>query len=275
MTAAHAASAGLIGFEAYVDDAGQGEITVLLHSSGMSGEQWKRTAEHLVRSGARVLVPDLLGSGRNAPWTEGKPFSFLDDVALVDRLLRRIELPVHLVGHSYGGLIALRAALLEPGRVLSLTLYDPVVFGVLDPGRDADAIEDLKHVRFGWGEAAADHEHWLQGFVDYWGGEGAWSRLREPARAEFARVGWIVHEGARSLVADTLRAEAYRTLLFPTLLITGEESPLAARRVVERLGQAIYGSRIETIPGAGHMGPLTHMKQFNELLAAHLAGVDR
>jgi pimeloyl-ACP methyl ester carboxylesterase len=275
MAAARTGSSRLEGFEAYINDVGQGEITVLLHSSGMSGDQWRRTAEHLVRSGARALVPDLLGSGRSEPWPEGKPFSFQDDVALVDRLLKRIELPVHLVGHSYGGLIALRAALLEPGRVLSLALYDPVAFGVLDPARDADAVGDLARVHFGWGETAAEHEAWLRSFVEYWSGEGAWSRLREEVRAEFLRVGWIVHEGARSLVADTTRADAYQMVTFPTLLITGEESPLAAQRVVERLGNAIYGARVERIAGAGHMGPLTHAKQLNELLAAHLAGVDR
>src|SRR4051794_17938306 len=141
----------------HVEDAGQGEPIVFLHSSGMSGDQWRRTAEHLGRSGARTIVPDLLGSGRSAPYPEGKPFGFLDDVEVVNRLLQRLGQPAHLIGHSYGGLIALRAAALDPGRVRSIALYDPVAFGVLEAGVAADAagVQDLAHVRFGWGATDA------------------------------------------------------------------------------------------------------------------------
>jgi pimeloyl-ACP methyl ester carboxylesterase len=262
-------------FPIHVADAGKGDTVVLLHSSGMSGDQWRRTAEHLVNGGARAIVPDLLGSGRSAPWPAGKPFSFQDDVAIVQSLLQRLDGPVHLVGHSYGGLIALRAAALDPARVRSIALYDPVAFGVLDAdvAADAEGVADLARVRFGWGETDAEHEAFLRGFVDYWGGEGAWPKLRDTARAEFTRVGWIVHEGARTLSAETTRADAYRSLRFPALLVTGEHSPPAAQRVVARLGEALPGGRVERIAGAGHMGPLTHGKQLNELLSAHLAAL--
>lgn len=260
------------GSQIHVDDTGHdGEIVILLHSSGMSGDQWRRTAEHLARGGARAVVPDLLGSGRSTPWPDGKPFRFLDDVDLVDQILKQLGRPVHLVGHSYGGLIALRAAALDPARVRSLAVYDPVAFGVLEPERDGDALGNLASLRFGWGGSAAEREAWLQSFVEYWGGAGAWSRLRDAARAEFTRVGWIVHEGARSLTADAMRAEGYGSLTVPALLVTGEGSPLAAGRVVDRLGETLPGACVERLAGAGHMGPLTHGKQFNELLAAHLA----
>jgi pimeloyl-ACP methyl ester carboxylesterase len=262
-------------FPIHVDDAGEGDVVVFLHSSGMSGDQWRRTADHLRQGGLRTIVPDLLGSGRSAPYPTGKAFSFLDDVEVVNQLLQRVGRPVHIVAHSYGGFIALRAAILDPARVRSIALYDPVAFGVLEEGvvADAEGVQDLARVRFGWGETEAEREAWLRGFVDYWGGEGAWGRLREPARAEFSRVGWIAHEGARSLSADATRAEAYRVLRVPALLITGEHSPPAAQRVVARLGEVLAQARVERFAGAGHMGPLTHGKLLNELLAAHLAAV--
>jgi pimeloyl-ACP methyl ester carboxylesterase len=259
----------------HVDDQGAGEPVVFLHSSGMSGDQWRRTAEHVRQSGARTIVPDLLGSGRSAPWPTGAAFGFLDDVAIVDRLLQRLATPVHLVAHSYGGFIALRAAALDPVRIRSIALYDPVAFGVLQPGADAEGVADLARVRFGFGDTDAEHEAFLRGFVDYWGGEGAWARLRDPARAEFLRVGWVVHEGARSLSADTTPAEAYRSLQIPALLMTGETSPPAARAVIARLGATLPSARVVELAGAGHMGPLTHGKQLNELLSAHLAAVPR
>jgi pimeloyl-ACP methyl ester carboxylesterase len=259
----------------HVDDSGEGDVVVLLHSSGMSGAQWKRTADALARGGARAVVPDLLGSGRSTPWPTDRPFRFLDDVEVIDRLLAKLGRPVHLVGHSYGGLIALQVALRQPERLRSLAVYDPVAFGVLQPERDADAIADLARLGFGWGATEPEREAWLQSFVDYWGGEGSWSRLRDPARAEFARVGWIVHEGARSLVADVSPAGAYAALNAPVLLMTGEKTPLAARRVVAHLGEAIPGARVEQLFGAGHMGPLTHEKKFTDLVTAHVAAARR
>src|SRR4051794_29526844 len=110
MTESRLSSMSWNGSEIHVEDTGHdaGEVVLLLHSSGMSGDQWRRTAEHLARGGARTVVPDLLGSGRSTPWPDGKPFGFLDDVDLVDQILKQLGRPVHLVGHSYGGFIALR-----------------------------------------------------------------------------------------------------------------------------------------------------------------------
>jgi pimeloyl-ACP methyl ester carboxylesterase len=270
-TGARIHSTSFEGFEVHVDDAGEGHVVVLLHSSGMSGAQWRRTAEPLVRGGVRTIVPDLLGSGRSTPWPDGKPFRFELDVEVVDRLLEQIGRPVHLVGHSYGGHVALRAAVLAPARVLSLALYDPVSFGVLDPEGDRDAFAEMSGLDLGWGASEAEHAAWLRAFVEYWGGAEAWPRLRETARAEMIRVGWVVCAGARSLVADHTRVEAYRSLSVKTILVTGERSPLAARQIVARLGEAIPGARVERLAGAGHMGPLTHVEPWNQILAAHFA----
>jgi pimeloyl-ACP methyl ester carboxylesterase len=272
------------GLGIHVEDAGEGEPVVFLHSSGMSGDQWRRTAASVVTGGARAIVPDLLGSGRSPPWPDGKPFGFRDDVELVGRLLEQIGRPAHLVGHSYGGVVALQVALQAALQaalqsapaprplVRSIALYDPVVFGVLRPD-DVEGLADIDRISFQWGETPIARETWLQSFVDYWGGGGAWSRLRDSVRAEFARVAWVVHEGARSLRDDATPLEGYAALKVPALVMTGEHSPVAARHAVERLGEALPGARLERFAGAGHMGPLTHVARFNELLAAHLREV--
>ena len=155
------------------------------------------------------------------------------------------------------------AALAAPGAVRSMALFDPVAFGALDPVADADARASLSRVDLRWGPSTADHERWLQAFVDYWGGDGAWRALREEARAEFRRVGRVVSEGVRSLTEDQTPAAAYRALALPVRLLTGERSPIAAGRVVQRLSEAMAGSTVVTIPGAGHMAPLTHADRVN------------
>jgi pimeloyl-ACP methyl ester carboxylesterase len=240
---------------------------VWLHSSGMSGRQWRRAAGRTADAGLRAVVPDFTGHGASPLWPEPRPFSFTVDVREVADLLEARG-PAHLIGHSYGGFIALLAALAVPRYVLSVAVYDPVAMGTLNATRDRDARGDLARVDFAWDGSREGRDRWLAMFVDYWMGEGGWAALREDARAEFRRVAWVVYEGARTLVRDATPASAYGALSVPVLLLGGQESPLAAQRVVARLGEAIPGARIEKLAGAGHMGPLTHAALVNDLLLA-------
>jgi pimeloyl-ACP methyl ester carboxylesterase len=210
----------------------------------------------------RAVVPDLTGHGRSPPWPEPQPLDFHDDVAQVVELLTE---PAHVVGHSYGGLVALHAALAAPDRVRSLALYDPVAFGALDRTADADALASLP-ADLSWDRGA---EAWLTTFVDYWGGAGAWAALKEPVRAEFRRVGWAIAQAVASLMRDPTPASAYAAIRVPVLLLSGEHSPLAAHRVRDRLAP-VLAARIATIAGAGHMGPLTHADRVEREILAGL-----
>jgi pimeloyl-ACP methyl ester carboxylesterase len=260
----------------HIDDQGVGDAVLLLHSSGLSGRQWRRLVPELVGRGMRAVVPDLTGHGRSEPWAEPTPFSFRTDVDRVSETLRRLG-GAHVVGHSYGGLVGLHAALAVPEAVRSLTLYEPVAFGVLDSPRDADARGTLAAVDVRWGVSAGEHEAWLERFVEYWGGSGAWRALREEARQEFRRVGWVLREGVRSLTEDTTPGATFAAVTAPTRLFTGERSPVAGQRVVRRLGEAIGSARVTTIPGVGHMGPVAAPEIVNPLFLDAItprAGVD-
>jgi pimeloyl-ACP methyl ester carboxylesterase len=261
--------------ELHLESSGSGDPVVLLHSSGLSGRQWRRLATAFVERGHRAIVPDFTGQGASPSWPEPKPFSVREDVAHVTALLAGLPggAPAHVVGHSYGAFVALLAALAVPSSVRSLTLFEPVAFGALDGARDAEARAELTKLETSWGSTDEAHERWLRSFVEYWGGEGAWSALREEARAEFRRVGWAVKEGVESLASDTTPASAYAVLRCPVTLVTGELTPLAARRVVEQLASTIPGARKVTIPGAGHMAPLSHAPQVNAVMLEAVAAV--
>jgi pimeloyl-ACP methyl ester carboxylesterase len=254
----------------HVERSGSGAPVFLLHSSGLSGRQWKRLASLVAGEGLRAVVPDLTGHGASEPLLEPQAFSFREDVARTVALLRT-DGAAHLVGHSYGGLVALQAAHRAPALVRSLVLYDPVAFGVLDPTEDAAALRELGSLDLTWGPTESDRERWLRSFVDYWGGgAGAWSSLREEARAEFRRVAWVVREGVRTLMEDLTPASSYRVVRAPIVVLTGEQSPLAVRSVVARLGTTL-AAKTRTIARAGHMGPMTHGDAVNAAVLEALA----
>ena len=254
----------------HVEEAGAGDPVLLLHSSGLSGRQWRRLVPLLVQRGLRAVVPDLAGHGASDAWPEPRAFSFRTDVDRIVALLGALG-PTYVMGHSYGGFIALHAALTAPDSIRSLSLFDPVAFGVLDAAADGDARAELTDLDLRWGPSAADRERWLRTFVDYWGGDDAWNALREEARDAFRRVAWVVREGVRSLSEDTTPASAYAAFRFPVQLVTSENSPLAAKRVIERLREAIADARVATVPGVGHLAPLTHPELVNPILLAALA----
>ncbi|MDO9020717.1 MAG: alpha/beta hydrolase [Deltaproteobacteria bacterium] len=260
----------------FVDDRGAGTPVVLLHSGGMSSRQWRSLAERLAVN-HRVLAPDLLGSGKNPPWPGDLPFGYELDVAAVARVLDRVDGAVHLVGHSYGGLVALTLARTQPRRVRSIALYDPVAFGVLRDPADPAGLADLARAEAQpvfTDESRGGGEDWMEAFVDYWNGPGAWRALPATSREQFLRVGRKVFREVMSLMHDRTGAAAYAGLGAPTLLLSGERSPTAAQRVTEVLAGAMPAARREVIEGAGHMGPLTHGATVDALIARHIDAID-
>ena len=238
--------------------AGAGEPVVLLHSSLSSKSQWSELAARLAPR-FRVIALDLIGYGDNPMPAASRPFSLDDEVRLVaDRLDRLIppHVRVHIVGHSYGGLVALRFAERCRGRVASLALYEPVAFGVVpDDGaglaevkRIAECVRQL--LTAGLRMQAAEI------FVDFWSGTGSYGRFPRPARLAIARNISKVPFDFQAAMSWPVDASGVRSITVPTMLLTGDHSPAIAQHIVQHLSRALpkrYVGRID----AGHMGPVT------------------
>jgi pimeloyl-ACP methyl ester carboxylesterase len=106
------------------------ERVIALHCCGAGASQWKYLAEAL---GGRydVLAPEHYGSESSGPWTGEHAFTLADEAARTLALIENSAEKVHLVGHSYGGGVALHVALARPGRIASLALYEPSAFQLL------------------------------------------------------------------------------------------------------------------------------------------------
>jgi pimeloyl-ACP methyl ester carboxylesterase len=205
------------------------------------------------------VAPDLMGSGNSPRWIAG------DNVTLsaeAERIVAQLPPePVHLVGHSYGGAVALEIALRWPDRVGTLSLYEPVRFSLLLADERSAALgESIVGVgsmiaRLARGgkpsEAAAI-------FVDYWSGTGTWDRLPLPRRQSFVERMQKVAAEFKALFADDMPPIAYGALSMPMRLISGTRSPLPARRVVELLAARCSQAQFIRLDGMGHMAPVTH-----------------
>jgi len=252
---------------------GAGEPVVLLHTTGASSGQWRRLAAELSER-FRVIAPDLCGYGGSSAWQGEGEISLAAEAGLVAALIERLDCPVHLVGHSFGGAVALRLVQARPEPVRSLVLIEPVAFHLLRAGDaiDAQALAEISAVADGVARAVAcgDFQGGFGRFVDYWSGEGAWAAIPADKRAAMApRLGKVALD-FWSALNDPARLGDLADLDVPALVIRGGTSPLPVRRIAWHLGRTLLDARLETIENAGHMAPLTHPAEVNALVAQHL-----
>jgi len=246
---------------------------VLLHSSASSSRQWSALAE-LLGARYRVHSVDLHGHGMQAAWRGDRPLTLADEMTLVEPVLREAG-SVHLVGHSYGGAVALRIAESHPHAVRSLVLYEPVLFGWLfeDKPRSTEVQEVLELSGTMGQLLSRGQDHAAAAlFVDYWSGASEWHRLRPERQNAIAARMRAVHPHFSAAFREPFAIARAGALRMPILYLTGEETADSTSRLGVLARRALPFAEHETLAGMGHMGPITHASGFNRRLWSFLVG---
>lgn len=117
---------------AYMDIAPDGEVAhpkgnvLLLHGKNFSGAYWQNTIPALTAKGYRVIVPDQVGFGKSSKPLDFQ-FSFQALAEHTNALITHLNInKVHIAGHSMGGMLASRFALMHPEIVDKLILINPI-----------------------------------------------------------------------------------------------------------------------------------------------------
>lgn len=106
--------------------AGNGKVVLLLHGKNFNGAYWRTTAKALSDKGFRVIIPDQIGFGKSSKPTDIQyTFQLLarNTKAILDTLLVG---KVSVLGHSMGGMLATRFALMYPAMVEKFILENPI-----------------------------------------------------------------------------------------------------------------------------------------------------
>jgi pimeloyl-ACP methyl ester carboxylesterase len=261
-------------FDPFFLEAGTGPGVVCIHSNASTSGQWRALMD-LLAPRFHVLAPDSYGSGKSREWPSDRFISLRDEIAFIDPVLARAGSPFTLVGHSYGAAVALIAALANPGRVRAMALYEPTLFSLLNaeapPPNEADGIRDVvadASIALDAGNQYAAAEL----FIDYWMGKGSWERTPDPRKAPIAASVANIRRSAHALFTEPTPLAEFRSLDIPVLYMIGKRSPPPARGVARLLTDALPRVEVVEFEELGHMGPVTHPQQVNDVVARFLDG---
>lgn len=250
----------------------QAPTVICLHSSASSARQWASLQDSLA-DGYRPVAPDLLGYGTDREWRHERAHSLDDEARAVESLVEAEPNGVHLVGHSFGGAVALRVALRNPARVKSVALYEPVLANLLQDDVGArSAFVEFASVRVAVRRAvySGRTDHAAHVFVDYWSGLGAWRALPERRQQAVAQRMRKVDAEFDAIFHDATRLSAYRKVSVPVLIMAGGATRPPPRAIADLLGTVLPDVRRQEIADAGHLGPLTHAREVNARIRAFL-----
>ncbi len=251
---------GLVGCDASHDEVGSGPAVVLLHAGIADRTMWSAHLERLADASYRAVAVDLPGfgearvvPGEQAPWAD--VLRTMDELSIVRAAL---------VGNSFGGAVALRAALVAPDRVSALALISA----------PPPALKPSPELEAAWvAEEAALQRGDIEAVVDAWTLPDASPQLRDRVAAMQRRAFALQAEAPPTTEAPDpveQRPETLARLSVPTLAAAGELDKRDFRRGAEAMARTLPHARHAVIEGAGHLAPLETPEAFRELVLAFL-----
>jgi pimeloyl-ACP methyl ester carboxylesterase len=245
-----------VSYETY----GSGPPLVLVHGGFSDHDTNWQEVKPLLRNRFSVYAVARRGRGESSA-TRGH--SVEDEAADVAAVLRRVGEPAFLLGHSYGAVCALGAAVLNPADVRKLVLYEP-------PSPRLATAERVARL-----EALAEREDWdglVQTFmldvlqvppdeVSEIRATPVWSTWTADAKASMNDV--------RALAEHRFDAARYQSLGMPVLLLIGTESPRELYQT-DALAAVLPDARIVELEGQAHEGVTTAPAQFADAISGFL-----
>jgi pimeloyl-ACP methyl ester carboxylesterase len=268
-----------------------GTTIVLLHGKNFCAGTWLDTARALAAHGYRVIAPDQVGFCKSS-----KPAGFQYSVPALATLTRDlltaagVERAV-LVGHSTGGLIAMRFALLYPGRVSALVLVNPlglndtlaegVPYAPLDKLRAEEAKTDATSIKayqlkyYYHGEWRPQYDRWVAMLAgQYASPDGNSVREAQARTSEMIEAGPVAAELPRlALPVTLLIGQADRTAFRASSVPPALQPRIrTAPEAAEQAARVIPHARLVRLEGLGHAPFIEAPGRFQAALLDALAG---
>ena len=251
---------------------GSGPLVILIHGSVSDYREWSRQIDPLAQH-YRVVAYSRRYHWPNAAPGKDADVSIerqADDLAAIVRALG--STPAHIIGHSFGGAVALNFALRYPELVRTLILVEPAVSGVLaDVADNQETAKEAQEIRARMNQAfdRGEPEQIVRTYADHVAPgefEKAAPDVREMLLAN-------VHAFQLDFTSRRTRfsCEEARRIAVPVLVISGSRSPSGLQRIAEATAKCINKAKLISIPDATHWMQHDHAQAFNTAVLGFLA----
>ena len=254
------------GAQTYFARSGHGtEPGLFLHCALAQGSAWDRVTA-LLADEMSMIAMDLPGHGRSEDWDTARDFA----EQARDMAYGLLSGPMHVIGHSFGGYVALRLALDHPEKVRSLTLIDPIFFAA---ARHADETRFRDHLRRAqrYMEALAEGDpvSAAREFTADWGVGLPWESLN-PEHAAYISDRMSLIAATEAAVLDDNGAvwDRLEQIECPILMTGGSASPPVMHAILDGLQSKQPLAKRVRLEGAGHMAPITHPDKVSALIGS-------
>jgi pimeloyl-ACP methyl ester carboxylesterase len=253
------------------DESGAGPTIVLVPGSCSTGAAWRPIIAQW-ENRFHCVTTSLLGYGRTTERRTADDADISHEVGILETVIRQARGPIHLVGHSFGGLTALAVALRNKVPLLSLTLLEapaPEILRHLGEQAHYRAFRDMTSAYFAAfhaGERAA-----IEQMIDFYGGAGTFAGWPQRVRDYAAETTAVNILDWASAYGFPLTPARLATIEIPTLVAWGGLSHPAIVRANQLLGKCIPDAAVAAIDGAAHFMIATHAKEVAGMIAGHVA----
>lgn len=266
------------GVELYFEQIGEGDRIVLTHGAWTDGRTWQAVTEQLADH-FEVVVWDRRGHSRSSDGTgTGSCRQDASDLAgLIEHLGGD---PVHVVGNSAGGNVALNLVARRDDLVRSAAVHEPGPFGLLleTGGPELMALVEREKTMTAHVEelvAAGEHREAARYFVEEVAiGPGAWEQFPEELRIIITANAMTVPDDLKDgWDAGSVDIVAVAASEVPILISSGSASPKMEAAAAVELKRRLPAARFEVIEGAGHIPHRTHPDEYSRMLTAFIETV--
>ena len=250
----------------FIED-GHGSAVLLIHSTVAGNKQWRKLVEYLSPD-YRVLAPNLFGYGTTPEWSKNRHQTLIDQADLLADFFEQNE-SISIVGHSFGGSVAMMAAKKYPSKIKKLILVEPNPFYLLEHHSDHDSYQEALNLR-DIIKTNAHKETWVQAaekFADYWNGSGTWKQMDGLRREKFAEALKPNFHEFDCVINETTSLEEWRDILPQnTHILFSEQTVNSIRKIVTIFEETMPNWIFHSYSEGTHMAPLTHPNIVNPII---------
>jgi pimeloyl-ACP methyl ester carboxylesterase len=252
------------------DECGAGPAIVLVPGSCSTGAAWRPIISDL-SSRFRCVTTSLLGYGGTVERRTASDPSISHEAEVLESVVRKAGGPVHLVGHSFGGLVALVVALRNQVPLSSLLILEAPAMELLraeGEDRHYGLFRDMTEAYFA--DFASGNVGAIAAMIDFYGGPGTFASWPPRIRAYAERTTPVNIVDWASAYDFPLSAASLSAIRLPVIVARGGASHPAMQCANALLSERINQAALVTIDGAAHFMVATHAREVAHLIAQHV-----